>query len=134
MFNCSNKTAVLSKGSKYQFLQVLLVPKMIHFESDFVLAEITPLTLYIYFWTESACLLLKVLCSINSIIHNPRAPVVIYRQSKGGAQHFKDIVQDCGFEHLVPVIEMWADELASLKVRRRWPSHRAKLRCARGLD
>ncbi|XP_040860206.1 centrosomal protein of 70 kDa isoform X2 [Ochotona curzoniae] len=57
----------------------------------------------------------QVLCSINSIIHNPRAPVVIYRQSKGGAQHFKDIVQDCGFEHLVPVIEMWADELASLK-------------------
>ncbi|XP_069928867.1 centrosomal protein of 70 kDa isoform X2 [Oryctolagus cuniculus] len=57
----------------------------------------------------------QVLCSINSIIHNPRAPVIIYKQSKGGAQHFKDLVQDCGFEHLVPIIEMWADELTSLK-------------------
>ncbi|KAF6098897.1 centrosomal protein 70 [Phyllostomus discolor] len=58
----------------------------------------------------------QVLNSINSIIHNPRAPVIIYKQSKGGAQHFnKDLVQDCGFEHLVPVIEMWADQLTSLK-------------------
>ncbi|XP_049566055.1 centrosomal protein of 70 kDa isoform X3 [Orcinus orca] len=58
----------------------------------------------------------QVLRSINSIIHNPRAPVIIYKQSKGGAQHFnKDLVQDCGFEHLVPIIEMWADQLASLK-------------------
>ncbi|XP_021105034.1 centrosomal protein of 70 kDa isoform X9 [Heterocephalus glaber] len=58
----------------------------------------------------------QVLCSINSIIHNPRAPVIIYKQSKEGTQHFnKDFVQDCGFEHLVPIIEMWADELTSLK-------------------
>ncbi|XP_068402086.1 centrosomal protein of 70 kDa isoform X2 [Eschrichtius robustus] len=58
----------------------------------------------------------QVLRSINSIIHNPRAPVIIYKQSKGGAQHFnRDLVQDCGFEHLVPIIEMWADQLASLK-------------------
>ncbi|XP_075861301.1 centrosomal protein of 70 kDa isoform X3 [Microcebus murinus] len=58
----------------------------------------------------------QVLCSINSIIHNPRAPVIIYKQSKGGAQNFnKDFVQDCGFEHLVPIIEMWADQLTSLK-------------------
>ncbi|XP_059124412.1 centrosomal protein of 70 kDa isoform X2 [Peromyscus eremicus] len=58
----------------------------------------------------------QVLCSINSIIHNPRAPIIIYKQSKGGAQNFnKDMVQDCGFEHLVPIIEMWADELTSLK-------------------
>ncbi|XP_045713168.1 centrosomal protein of 70 kDa [Phyllostomus hastatus] len=58
----------------------------------------------------------QVLNSINSIIHNPRAPVIIYKQSKGGAQHFnKDLIQDCGFEHLVPVIEMWADQLTSLK-------------------
>ncbi|XP_049726163.1 centrosomal protein of 70 kDa isoform X2 [Elephas maximus indicus] len=58
----------------------------------------------------------QVLCSINSIIHNPRAPVIIYKQSKGGAQHFnKGFVQDCGFEHLVPIIEMWADQLTSLK-------------------
>ncbi|XP_037700027.1 centrosomal protein of 70 kDa isoform X4 [Choloepus didactylus] len=58
----------------------------------------------------------QVLCSINSIIHNPRAPVIIYKQSKGGIQQFnKDLVQDCGFEHLVPIIEMWADQLTSLK-------------------
>ncbi|XP_045395165.1 centrosomal protein of 70 kDa isoform X1 [Lemur catta] len=58
----------------------------------------------------------QVLCSINSIIHNPRAPVIIYKQSKGGAQNFnKDLIQDCGFEHLVPIIEMWADQLISLK-------------------
>ncbi|XP_014408538.2 centrosomal protein of 70 kDa isoform X4 [Camelus ferus] len=58
----------------------------------------------------------QVLSSISSIIHNPRAPVIIYKQSKGGAQHFnKDLVQDCGFEHLVPIIEMWADQLISLK-------------------
>ena len=60
---------------------------------------------------------LKVLSSVNSIIHNPRAPVIIYKQSKGTAQHFKrDLIQDCGFEHRVPKIEMWADQLASLKV------------------
>uniref|UniRef100_A0A8C6CP42 Centrosomal protein of 70 kDa n=1 Tax=Moschus moschiferus TaxID=68415 RepID=A0A8C6CP42_MOSMO len=58
----------------------------------------------------------QVLSSINLIIHNPRAPVIIYKQSKGTAQHFnRDLVQDCGFEHLVPIIEMWADQLASLK-------------------
>uniref|UniRef100_A0A673TG98 Centrosomal protein of 70 kDa n=1 Tax=Suricata suricatta TaxID=37032 RepID=A0A673TG98_SURSU len=58
----------------------------------------------------------QVLSSINSVVHNPRAPVIIYKQSKGGAQHFnKDIVQDCGFEHLIPIIEMWADQLTSLK-------------------
>lgn len=58
----------------------------------------------------------QVLCSINSVIHNPRAPVIIYKQSKGGPPNFnRDTVQDCGFEHLVPIIEMWADELTSLK-------------------
>ncbi|XP_075402965.1 centrosomal protein of 70 kDa [Tenrec ecaudatus] len=58
----------------------------------------------------------QVLCSINSIIHNPRAPVILYKQSKGGAHQFnKDFVHDCGFEHLVPIIEMWADQLMSLK-------------------
>ncbi|KAK2507251.1 hypothetical protein MC885_008461 [Smutsia gigantea] len=58
----------------------------------------------------------QVLSSINSVIHNPRAPVIIYKQSKRSAQHFnKDLVPDCGFEHLVPIIEMWADQLTSLK-------------------
>lgn len=63
------------------------------------------------------CPCLQVLCSINSIVHNPRAPVIIYKQSKGRAPNGnKDIGQDCGFEHLVPIIEMWVDELTSLKV------------------
>lgn len=58
----------------------------------------------------------QVLSSINSIVHNPRAPVIIYKQSKGGTQHFnKDFVRDCGFEHLIPIVEMWADQLTSLK-------------------
>ncbi|XP_025874319.1 centrosomal protein of 70 kDa isoform X1 [Vulpes vulpes] len=58
----------------------------------------------------------QVLSSINSIVHNPRAPVIIYKQSKGGTQHFnKDLVRDCGFEHLIPIVEMWADQLTSLK-------------------
>lgn len=58
----------------------------------------------------------QVLCRINSVVHNPRAPAIIYKQSKGGAQNCsKDSGQDCGFEHLVPIIEMWADELTSLK-------------------
>lgn len=58
----------------------------------------------------------QVLSSINSIIHNPRAPVILYKQSKGGVQHFnKDFGQDCEFEHLVPILEMWADQLTSLK-------------------
>ncbi|XP_060241432.1 centrosomal protein of 70 kDa isoform X1 [Meriones unguiculatus] len=57
----------------------------------------------------------QVLCSINSIIHNPRTPVIIYTQSKGGAKNFNKDIQDCGFEHLIPIIEMWADEMTSLK-------------------
>lgn len=58
----------------------------------------------------------QVLCSIDSIVHSPRAPGVIYKQSKERAQNrSKDAVQECGFEYLVPVIEMWADELTSLK-------------------
>lgn len=61
----------------------------------------------------------QLLCSINSDIHNPQAPAIIYKQGKGGSQYFnKDIVQDCGSEHLVPMVKMWADELTSLKVRR----------------
>ncbi|CAK6435621.1 unnamed protein product [Pipistrellus nathusii] len=58
----------------------------------------------------------QVLSSINSIVHNPRAPVILYKQSKGGVQQFnKDFGQDCEFEHLVPILEMWADQLTSLK-------------------
>lgn len=69
------------------------------------------------YFSYKYCSCLQVLCRINSVVHNPRAPAIIYKQSKGGAQNCnKDSVQDCGFEHLVPVIEMWADELTSLKV------------------
>lgn len=60
----------------------------------------------------------KILSCINAIIHNPRAPVILYKQSKGGVQHInKDFGQDSEFEHLIPILEMWADQLTSLKVR-----------------
>ncbi|XP_001375700.1 centrosomal protein of 70 kDa isoform X1 [Monodelphis domestica] len=58
----------------------------------------------------------KILTSIDSIISNPRAPVVIYKQSKGSFQSYNKInSQECGFEHLPLTIEMWADQLTSLK-------------------
>ncbi|XP_074157738.1 centrosomal protein of 70 kDa isoform X1 [Sminthopsis crassicaudata] len=58
----------------------------------------------------------KVLTSIDSIISNPRAPIVIYKQSKGSFQTYnKTTSQECEFEHLPPTIEMWRDQLRSLK-------------------
>ncbi|XP_004603000.2 centrosomal protein of 70 kDa isoform X1 [Sorex araneus] len=58
----------------------------------------------------------QVLCGINEIIHHPRAPVVIYKQSKGGCQNFnQDFIQECGFEHLIPILEMWAEQLSFVK-------------------
>lgn len=58
----------------------------------------------------------QILSCINTIIHNPRAPVILYKQSKGGVQHInKDFGQDSEFEHLIPILEMWADQLTSLK-------------------
>ncbi|XP_027701123.1 centrosomal protein of 70 kDa isoform X3 [Vombatus ursinus] len=58
----------------------------------------------------------KILTRIDSIISNPRAPVVIYKQSKGPFQSYnKANSQECGFEHLPPTIEMWARQLTSLK-------------------
>ncbi|XP_020841781.1 centrosomal protein of 70 kDa isoform X2 [Phascolarctos cinereus] len=58
----------------------------------------------------------KILTRIDSIISNPRAPVVIYKQSKGPFQSCnKANSQECGFEHLPPTIEMWAHQLTSLK-------------------
>uniref|UniRef100_A0A7N4UY74 Centrosomal protein of 70 kDa n=1 Tax=Sarcophilus harrisii TaxID=9305 RepID=A0A7N4UY74_SARHA len=57
----------------------------------------------------------KVLTSIDSIISNPRAPIVIYKQSKGCFQTYnKAKSQECEFEHLLPTIEMWRDQLRSL--------------------
>ncbi|XP_030909177.2 centrosomal protein of 70 kDa isoform X2 [Melopsittacus undulatus] len=59
---------------------------------------------------------LKVLSHIDSILQSPRAPLLIYRRSKGPVQnHIKEKGQDCGFEHLPLTIEMWADQLMSLK-------------------
>ncbi|XP_074070968.1 centrosomal protein of 70 kDa [Macrotis lagotis] len=58
----------------------------------------------------------KILTSIDAIISNPRAPIVIYKQSKGPFQSYNKISsQECGFEHLPPTIEMWANQLTSLK-------------------
>ncbi|XP_048342841.1 centrosomal protein of 70 kDa isoform X2 [Sphaerodactylus townsendi] len=59
----------------------------------------------------------QLLSSIDSIIRSPRrAPLAIYKQSKGVPRSgTKDDVQDCGFEHLLPTIEMWADQLMALK-------------------
>ncbi|XP_043853886.1 centrosomal protein of 70 kDa isoform X3 [Dromiciops gliroides] len=58
----------------------------------------------------------KILTRIDSIISNPRAPIVIYKQSKGSFQSYnKANSKECGFEHLTPTIEMWADQLTSLK-------------------
>ncbi|NXX89324.1 CEP70 protein, partial [Centropus bengalensis] len=60
--------------------------------------------------------LLKVLSHIDSILRSPRAPPLIYRRSKGPVQNYlKENGQECGFEHLPPTIEMWADQLMALK-------------------
>ncbi|XP_009675510.2 centrosomal protein of 70 kDa isoform X2 [Struthio camelus] len=59
---------------------------------------------------------LQVLSSIDSVIRSPRAPPLIYRRSKGPIQNYiKENGQECGFEHLPPTIEMWADQLMALK-------------------
>ncbi|XP_043380907.1 centrosomal protein of 70 kDa isoform X6 [Chelonia mydas] len=59
---------------------------------------------------------LQVLSRIDSVISSPRAPLVIYKWSKGPVQNYmKENGQECGFEHLPPTVEMWADQLMSLK-------------------
>ncbi|XP_015284500.1 PREDICTED: centrosomal protein of 70 kDa [Gekko japonicus] len=59
----------------------------------------------------------QLLSSIDSVLRSPRrAPLVIYKQSKGLPRSgTKENDQDCGFEHLLPTIEMWADQLMALK-------------------
>ncbi|NWX90186.1 CEP70 protein, partial [Nothoprocta pentlandii] len=60
--------------------------------------------------------ILKVLSSIDAVIRSQRAPPLIYRHSKGPAQNgVKENGQECGFEHLLPTIEMWADQLMAVK-------------------
>ncbi|XP_064370728.1 centrosomal protein of 70 kDa isoform X2 [Dromaius novaehollandiae] len=59
---------------------------------------------------------LQVLSSIDSVIRSPRAPPLIYRHSRGPIQNYiKENGQECGFEHLLPTIEMWADQLMAIK-------------------
>uniref|UniRef100_A0A8C8SQK7 Centrosomal protein of 70 kDa n=1 Tax=Pelusios castaneus TaxID=367368 RepID=A0A8C8SQK7_9SAUR len=59
---------------------------------------------------------LQVLSSIDSVVSSRRAPLVIYKRSKGPIQDYsKENGQECGFEHLPPTVEMWADQLISLK-------------------
>ncbi|XP_054827140.1 centrosomal protein of 70 kDa isoform X2 [Eublepharis macularius] len=59
----------------------------------------------------------QLLSSIDSVIRSPRrAPLVIYKQSKGLPRSgLKEDDRDCGFEHLLPTVEMWADQLMALK-------------------
>ncbi|XP_078538530.1 centrosomal protein of 70 kDa isoform X2 [Lissotriton helveticus] len=57
---------------------------------------------------------LKVLASINTVVTGHKAPQLLYKQSC--RQPFnKDASQKTGFENLLPTIEMWADQLMSLK-------------------
>ncbi|EMP38334.1 Centrosomal protein of 70 kDa, partial [Chelonia mydas] len=67
-------------------------------------------------YNKNISLVLKVLSRIDSVISSPRAPLVIYKWSKGPVQNYmKENGQECGFEHLPPTVEMWADQLMSLK-------------------
>ncbi|XP_019336086.2 centrosomal protein of 70 kDa isoform X2 [Alligator mississippiensis] len=59
---------------------------------------------------------LQVLSSIDSVLSSPRAPPLIYKRSKGPVQNgIKENGQECGFEHLPPTVEMWADQIMALK-------------------
>ncbi|XP_042301495.1 centrosomal protein of 70 kDa [Sceloporus undulatus] len=60
---------------------------------------------------------LQVLSSIDSIIRSPRrAPLVMHMQRKGLPRSCTtENEQECGFEHLPLTVEMWADQLMSLK-------------------
>ncbi|KFQ20663.1 Centrosomal protein of 70 kDa, partial [Mesitornis unicolor] len=69
-----------------------------------------------YLSSNICYLVLKVLSHIDSILRSPRAPPLIYRRSKGAVQNYtKENGHECGFEHLPLTIEMWADQLMSLK-------------------
>ncbi|XP_029461169.1 centrosomal protein of 70 kDa [Rhinatrema bivittatum] len=54
----------------------------------------------------------KMLTNINSIVSGPGAPQLLYRKK---SDWNKDNSQGPGFEHLLPTIMMWADQLRSLK-------------------
>ncbi|NXA55437.1 CEP70 protein, partial [Nothocercus julius] len=57
-----------------------------------------------------------VLSSIDAVVRSPRAPPLIYKHSKAPVQNcVKENGQECGFEHLLPTIEMWADQLMAVK-------------------
>ncbi|XP_078538529.1 centrosomal protein of 70 kDa isoform X1 [Lissotriton helveticus] len=64
--------------------------------------------------SEEYSKLQQVLASINTVVTGHKAPQLLYKQSC--RQPFnKDASQKTGFENLLPTIEMWADQLMSLK-------------------
>ncbi|XP_069472714.1 centrosomal protein of 70 kDa [Ambystoma mexicanum] len=66
--------------------------------------------------SEAYSKLQQVLTSINSVVGGHKAPQLLYKQSSRQLQNCNnDANQKTGFEHLPPTIEMWADQLLSLK-------------------
>ncbi|XP_030065188.1 centrosomal protein of 70 kDa isoform X2 [Microcaecilia unicolor] len=58
----------------------------------------------------------KVLAKLNSIVSGPGAPQLLYKQRpRPHLSCNNDNMQGSGFEHLLPTIMMWADQLRSLK-------------------
>nr|XP_033801201.1 centrosomal protein of 70 kDa isoform X2 [Geotrypetes seraphini] len=58
----------------------------------------------------------KVLAKLNSVVSGPGAPQLLYKQrSRSHLGCDNDSMQGSGFEHLLPTIMMWADQLQSLK-------------------
>ncbi|KAJ1175728.1 hypothetical protein NDU88_001015 [Pleurodeles waltl] len=64
--------------------------------------------------SEEYSKLQQVLASINTLVTGHKAPQLLYKQSCR-QQFNKDDSQKTGFEHLLPTIKMWADQLISLK-------------------
>ncbi|XP_074856957.1 centrosomal protein of 70 kDa isoform X3 [Carettochelys insculpta] len=86
----------------------IITGEKINNESECITGEVQP---------QAKCKrYLEVLSRIDSVLSSPRAPLVIYKWSKGPVQNYmKENGQECGFEHLLPTVEMWADQLLSLK-------------------
>ncbi|KAL8221203.1 UNVERIFIED_CONTAM: hypothetical protein K2H54_061344 [Gekko kuhli] len=81
--------------------------------------EVRPAEQELKFYKRQVKKLEKTLKNVNidSVLRSPRrAPLVIYKQSQGLPRSgTKEDDRDCGFEHLLPTIEMWADQLMALK-------------------
>ncbi|XP_036396639.1 centrosomal protein of 70 kDa [Megalops cyprinoides] len=63
---------------------------------------------------ESCLRLVKILSAIKTTLSSPRAPVQLLKQKPSRQSHNGD-GQDVEFEELHPVVEMWAEQLSSLK-------------------